>query len=211
MYENFIAHGELSRQPNTVIGLAQSKTTPALELKGSANVRSGTVLYANSRIGDNFQTGHNVLVREKSTIGKHVLIGTGTVVDGNMTIGNYVKIESNCYICTDMKIGNQCFFGPNVVCTNDMYPLKLRDTYKAIGPVIEDNVTIGGGVVLCPGVRIGSGSFIGAGTVVTKNIPKNSFVKGNPGRITELPKKLKDENMALSWRKYQDQETGKLC
>lgn len=210
MDEVFTVKGALTRQQNTVIGLAMGKTTPALEFQGAAVIRSGSVIYANSTIGDDFQTGHNVMVREKTTIGRHVLIGTGTVVDGNMTIGDYVKIESNCYLCTDMKIGNQCFLGPNVVCTNDMYPLRMRDRYQPKGPVIDDNVTIGGGVVLCPGVRIGKGCFIAAGSVVTKDVPENSLVMGNPGRASALPEKLQEQNMALSWRKFQDPETGKL-
>ncbi len=90
------------------------------------------------------------------------------------------------------------------------YPLRLRDSYQAKGPVIEGNVTIGGGVVLCPNVRIGKGSFIAAGSVVTKDVPENSLVKGNPGRVSALPEKLQEQNMALSWRKFQDPKTGKL-
>jgi len=88
--------------------------------------------------------------------------------------------------------------------------LRLRDSYQAKGPVIEGNVTIGGGVVLCPNVRIGKGSFIAAGSVVTKDVPENSLVKGNPGRVSALPEKLQEQNMALSWRKFQDPKTGKL-
>lgn len=210
MIEKFESKGALSRQENTVVGLANTPDVAPLVLLGSATIRSGSVIYAASEIGDDFQTGHNVMVREKSKIGKHVLVGTGTVVDGQLTIGNYVKIESNCYLCTDMTIGNQCFFGPNVVCTNDRLPLRQRDKYVPIGPVIEDNVTIGGGVTLCPGVRVGEGSFVAAGSVVTKDVPPGSLVKGNPARSSPLPEEFKEPNIALSWRKYIDQTTGQL-
>ncbi len=165
-------------------------------------VRSGTILYANVSAGDYFQTGHNVLVREKTVIGKHVVIGTNSVVDGNVSIGDFVKIESCCYIPTHVHIGSRVFIGPSVTMTNDRYPLKLRDAYKPDGPVIEDNVTIGAGVVILPGVIIGSGSFIAAGAVVTKNVPPGSLVKGVPGIASRLPKYLSEQNMALSWQNY---------
>jgi len=208
--ENFICEGTLIRDNNTTLGLQQMEGQAALLLKGDARIRSGTIIYADSQFGNDFQTGHNVMIREKSKIGNHVLVGTGTVVDGQVDLGNFIKIESNCYICTHVKIGNQCFIGPNVVFTNDRLPLRQRDQYIPVGPVLEDNVTIGGGVVLCPGVKIGAGSFVAAGSVVTKDVPPRHLAKGNPARFEPLPPMLDEPNMALSWRKYQDPETGEL-
>jgi acetyltransferase-like isoleucine patch superfamily enzyme len=152
-----------------------------------ARIRSGTIIYADVSIGENFQTGHHVTIREQTQVGNHVVIGTNTVIDGYMTIGDFVKIESNCYIPTHVTIGNRVFFGPNVTLTNDRYPLKMRDEYAPEGPVIEDGVALGGGVVVCPGVRIGKDSFVAAGAVVTKNVPANSLVKGVPGKYSPLP------------------------
>ncbi|RMD66023.1 N-acetyltransferase, partial [Candidatus Parcubacteria bacterium] len=96
--------------------------------------------------------------------------------------------------------------GPNVTLTNDRYPLKMRDQYRPEGPVIEDGVTLGGGVVVCPGVRIGRDSFVAAGAVVTKNVPPESLVIGVPGEIRPLPEKLRERNMALSWRRFLNEE-----
>lgn len=177
-------------------------------------IRRGATIYRDVIAGDNFQTGHNVMIRGQTRIGDHVVVGTGTVIDGLVEIGSFVKIESNCYIPTHVKIGNRVFIGPNVVITNDRFPLKMRDEYLRDGPqgaTIEDLVTIGGGVTLCPGVRIGRGSFIAAGAVVTRDVPEMSFVSGVPGRIKPLPDKLREPNMALSWRKYlpEDDATGK--
>ena len=132
-------------------------------------------------------------------------IGTNTVIDVNVGMGDFVKIESNCYISTHVKIGSRVFFGPGVVLTNDRYPLKLRDTYEPEGPIIEDGVTLGAGVVVCPGVRIGEDTFVAAGAVVTRDIPPKSMVVGVPGRIEQLPDKLQGKNIALSWRKYLDE------
>ncbi len=169
---------------------------------GDCQIRSGTIIYADVVIGDDFQTGHHVVIREKTTVGSHIVIGTNTVIDGNVTIGSFVKVESNCYIPTHVTIGSRVFLGPGVTLTNDRYPQKMRDSYVPVGPTIEDGVTLGAGVTAVPGVVIGKGSFVAAGAVVTKDIPVMSFVKGNPGRISALPEKLRELNTALNWRKY---------
>jgi len=165
-------------------------------------IRSGAIIYADTRFGDDFQTGHNVMIREKTATGSHIVIGTNSVIDGNVTIGDFVKIESNCYIPTHVTIGSRVFIGPGVVLTNDRYPQKMRDAYRPEGPTIEDGVSLGGGVVVVPGVTIGRGSFVAAGAVVTKDIPEMSFVKGAPGKILPLPDRLREFNMAKNWRKY---------
>ena len=170
-------------------------------LGDNCNIRAGTIIYHSVDVGDYFQTGHNALVREKTRIGDHVVLGTNSIIDGNVTIGDFVKIESACYIPTHVTIGTRVFFGPGVTLTNDRYPLRLRDSYEPLGPVIEDDVTIGGGVTVCPGVKIGQGSFVAAGAIVTKNVPPMSLVVG-VGDVRSLPEKLREKNMALSWRKF---------
>ena len=165
-------------------------------------VRSGSVIYADVVAGDYFQTGHNVVIREKTHMGSHVLVGSGTVIDGQVQVSDFVKLIANCYIPTHTQIGTRVFIGPNVVLTNDRYPLKMRGAYKPMGPVIEDFVTLGAGVVVVPGVLIGRGAFVAAGTVVTKDVPPYTMVKGNPGRFFELPEKLKENNVALNWKRF---------
>jgi acetyltransferase-like isoleucine patch superfamily enzyme len=89
-----------------------------------------------------------------------------------------------------------------VTILNDRYPLRLRDQYRPEGCVLEDDVTIGGAAVLLPGVKIGRGSFVAAGAVVTKDVPPGQLVVGVPGMIQPLPEKLREPNIALSWRDY---------
>jgi acetyltransferase-like isoleucine patch superfamily enzyme len=189
-------------QSGCIVGLKYRDDCQAVKLGRGARIRAGTIIYADVQADDDFQTGHHVMIREKTIIGKHVVIGTNTVIDGHVTIGDFVKIESNCYIPTQVKVGSRVFLGPNVTLTNDRYPLKLRNEYIPEGPIIEDGVTLGAGVVVCPGVRIGHDSFVAAGAVVTKDVPPLSMVKGVPGRVSPLPEKLRERNLALSWRKY---------
>lgn len=186
---------------SATVGYGASGPETRTLLGKNCRIRAGTVVYHSVRTGDYFLTGHNAMVREKTTIGNHVGVGTSTVIDGNVVIGDFVKIESLCYIPTHVTIGTRVFFGPGVTLTNDRYPLKMRDSYKPEGQIIEDNVSLGGGVTVCPGVTIGHGAFVAAGAIVTKDVPPMSLVVG-VGEIRPLPDKLREDNMALSWRKY---------
>ena len=185
-----------------IVGLIYAAGAGPATLGDHATVRSGAVIYGDVTIGDWFQSGHHVLIREHTTIGHHVVLGTHSVIDGNVRIGDFVKIESHCYIPTHVSIGSRVFLGPNVTLTNDRYPLRMRDEYKPEGPVIEDGVTLGAGVIVLPGLCIGADSMVAAGAVVTKDVPAGSLVVGVPGRISALPEKLRERNMALSWRKF---------
>lgn len=187
-------------QQGAVVGYRYKDGCGPVLIGENSIIRAGTIIYSDVKAGDNFQTGHNAVIREKTSMGRYVLIGSGTVIDGNVEIGDFVKIESNCYVCTHVIIGTRVFIGPNVVLTNDKYPLKMRDAYKPQGPVIEDFVTIGAGSVILPDVKIGEGSFIAAGSVVTKNVPSMTLVRGSPGRFEELPEHLIEKNIALNWR-----------
>ena len=189
-------------QPGVELDIGCSSGAAPTQFGEGGVIRSGTKIYGGVVTGDYFQTGHNVMIRENTAIGNHVVVGTNSVIDGNVNIGDFVKIESNCYIPTFVEIGSRVFFGPGVTLTNDRYPVRQRDTYEPEGPIIEDNVTIGGGATICPGVRIGEGSFVAAGAVVTRDVSPGSLAIGVPAECRPLPEKLDEPNMALSWRKY---------
>ncbi|MCG2776961.1 MAG: hypothetical protein L6406_14915 [Desulfobacterales bacterium] len=199
----FLAPGaEVEIQPGAIVGLKYTQDCSPVRFGKGCTVRAGSILYADVTTGDDFQTGHNVVIRECSMFGDHIVVGTNTVIEGHVSVGNFVKIESNCFIPTHTTIGSYVFIGPGVVLTNDRYPQKMRDYYEPEGPILEDGVTLGGGVVVVPGVRIGKGTFVAAGAVVTKDIPPMSLVKGIPGSIEPLPENLREMNMAKNWRKY---------
>ena len=191
--------GDCKLQDNVVVGLEYAAGCGPAVIGDRAQIRWGTVIYGDTRIGDDFKTGHSAMIREKTTIGNRVVIGTNTVVDGNVTIGDDVKIESSVYIPTHATIGSQVFIGPGAVLTNDKYPQRLRDQYVPTGPVLEDSVTVGANATILPGVRIGEGSMIAAGSVVTKDMPPWSLVVGVPARAEPLPEKLRERNRAKRW------------
>ena len=189
--------------PGAVVGYGFSPGMEPARIGAYGHIRHGTIIYPGVTAGDRLQTGHYAMIRENTVLGDHVVVGTNTVIDGATTIGDFVKIESACYIPTHVTIGTRVFLGPGVILTNDRYPLRQRDTYRPEGPILEDNVTLGGGAVVCPGIRIGAGSFIAAGAIVTKDVPPKSLVVGH-GRIEPLPPQLNEPNLALSWRRYLD-------
>ena len=186
-------------QQNVIVGLQYVKGCKKTIIGDNAVIRWGTVIYADVEIGNDFKSGHSAIIREKTKIGNRVVIGSNTIIDGNVEIGDFVKIESNVYIPTHTKIGSYVFIGPGAVLTNDKYPQRLRDEYEPIGPVLEDSVTIGANSTILPGVRIGEGSMIGAGSVVTRDVPHWSLVIGVPATAIPLPERLKERNLAKRW------------
>jgi acetyltransferase-like isoleucine patch superfamily enzyme len=154
----------------------------------NALIRSGTIMYCDVIIGDDFQTGHNVIIREQTRIGDRAAIGTGTVIEGHSTFGNDVSLQSMIYIPTDTRIGNSVFIGPNAVLTNDRYPPRKIGGLR--GPVIRDGAAVGANVTLLPGVCIGEGSLVAAGAIVTRDVPDHMLAIGSPARIKPLPRQM---------------------
>jgi len=151
-----------------------------LRLGDGARLRSGTVLYAGSRIGHRFATGHHVVVREDSIIGDDVSIWSNVVVDYGCVIGNRVKIHANCYVAQYTEIGDDVFLAPGVTCANDLYPGMAESARLLLGPHIEIGAQIGVNVTLLPFVTVGPGAVVGAGSVVTRDIPAGSVAYGSP-------------------------------
>ncbi|HZK30755.1 MAG TPA: acyltransferase [Methanoregula sp.] len=151
-------------------------------------IRSGTIIYCDVSIGDNFQSGHNVMIREKTTIGNRVAIGTSAVIEGTTIIGDDVSLQSMVYIPTNTVIGNKVFIGPNTVLTNDRYPPTGIGGLK--GPQIRDGAAIGANATLLPGVCIGEGALVAAGAIVTRDVPAHMLAIGAPAKITDLPQKM---------------------
>ncbi|MFX0200365.1 MAG: acyltransferase [Candidatus Hodarchaeota archaeon] len=158
-----------------------------LEIGNESIIRSGSVIYGNVKIGHHFRTGHHVLIRENTTIGENVLIGTNSIVDGNCVIGDNVNIQSNVYVTWGMRIEDEVFMGPYSVTTNDKIPL-TKDRSLLEASILRKKCVIGAGVIILPGIEIGENSLIGAGSVVTRNIPRNVIAYGSPCRVQKIRK-----------------------
>lgn len=167
--------------PYVVIGEDFKEMTTTIGTQ--AIIRSHSVIYGGNKIGNNFQTGHGVLIRELNNIGDNVSIGSHSIIEHHVTIGNHVRIHSSTFIPEYSILKNGCWIGPGVIFTNARYPQSINAKKELKGPTIMQKARIGAGVVILPGVMIGKNSLVGAGSVVTKDIPDNVVVAGNPARI----------------------------
>jgi acetyltransferase-like isoleucine patch superfamily enzyme len=151
-----------------------------------AIIRSHTVIYAGNRIGDNFQTGNKVNIRESNEIGDNVSIGTLSVIEHHVRIGNGVRMHSQVFVPEFTVIEDDAWLGPSVVITNAKYPLSPGVKETLAGPLIKKGAKIGANATIMPGVVIGVNSLVGAGSVVTKDVPDNGVVAGNPARLIKM-------------------------
>lgn len=180
------------------VGVVPSRKITDLKLVigTHARLRSGTIIYLGSTIGEKFETGHNSIIREENEIGDRVSIWSNSIIDYGCTIGDNVKIHSNCYVAQYTTLEDNVFLAPGVIIANDLHP-GTPDSAKCMkGPTIKCGAQIGCNVTILPHVTIGEHALIGAGSVVTKNIPPYSLCYGNPARVvkkvTEYRCKVKD-------------------
>jgi len=149
----------------------------------NAIIRSHSVIYAGNLIGQNLQTGHGVLVRERNEIGDDVSIGTHSIIERHVKLGDGVRIHSNVFIPEYSTIEAGAWVGPSAVFTNAVYPLG-RDAKKTLkGPHLLPGAKIGANATVLPGVVIGRNALVGAGAVVVHDVPDGKVVTGNPARI----------------------------
>jgi acetyltransferase-like isoleucine patch superfamily enzyme len=124
-------------------------------------------------------------------IGDNTKIGSFVEIQKGVEIGKNCKISSHTFICEGVKIGNGVFVGHNVSFINDIYPrattqegvLQTEADWQMAETIIEDGASIGTGATILGGIRIGKNAMVGAGAVVTKNVPENAVVVGNPAKI----------------------------
>jgi acetyltransferase-like isoleucine patch superfamily enzyme len=153
------------------------------------SIRSGTIIYEGSTIGTGLITGHNAIIREANSIGNNVSIGVNTYLGPNNTIGDNVRIHTGCFL-ESTKIAANVIIAPHVVFTNDPYPPCKQCVIEVGGATVGENTVIGANVTVLPGVTIGRDCLIGAGSVVTSDIPDGMVAVGNPARVIKKKSEL---------------------
>ncbi len=156
-------------------------SNPPTLIGKNALIRSHAIIYAGCEFGENFNSGHRITIREHTIFGASCRVGTGVDIQGYASFGDYCWLLAELHICQKSKIGNFVFIYPYVIFTNDPHPPSNLN----IGPTIGNFTQIAVSSVILPGISIGNHSFVGAGTVVTKNVGDYKLVMGNPGKIVK--------------------------
>jgi UDP-2-acetamido-3-amino-2,3-dideoxy-glucuronate N-acetyltransferase len=150
----------------------------------TADVSSAAILGPRTRIW------HQAQVRERACIGSNCIIGKGAYVDFDVSIGDNVKIQNGVYVYHGVMVEDGVFLGPGVILTNDKLPrainpdgtLKADADWEVSSTVIRRGASVGAGAVVLPGVTVGEFAMVGAGAVVTRDVPAHGLVYGNPAR-----------------------------
>ena len=152
-------------------------------------VSTGAIVFAGSQIGARVILGDQSCVRERVEIGDDVVLGRGSYVENDTTIGAMTKIQADAYITAYSTLEEHVFIAPCVVTTNDNWMGRTKKRFGNVkGPTIRRGARIGGGAILCPAVEIGEEAFVGAGAVVTKDVPARAVMVGNPARrLRDVP------------------------
>lgn len=126
------------------------------------------------------------VILDGAKIGDHCNICSHCLIEGDSYVGNYVTIKSGVQIWSGVHVDDYAFIGPNVTFANDKYPISKNTQYNRLKTRIKKSASIGAGAVILPGITIGENATVGAGTVVTTDIPSNAVAVGNPARIIKF-------------------------
>ncbi|VVB68330.1 UDP-3-O-(3-hydroxymyristoyl)glucosamine N-acyltransferase [Candidatus Norongarragalina meridionalis] len=135
-----------------------------------------------AKIGDGTNIWNQAQIRENAFIGKNCNIGKDVYIDFDVQIGNNVKIQNGVSIYHGVVIEDNVFMGPHCITTNDMFPRSWISEFAVHKTLIKKGASVGAGAILVCGITVGEYAMIGAGAVVTKDVPAYSLVVGNPAR-----------------------------
>ncbi len=144
-----------------------------------------------AKIGNNVRLWHQAQIREGAVVGDNCIVAKNVYIDKGVIVGANCKIQNNCSLYRGTTIEPGVFIGPHCIFTNDKYPravtgdgtLKSENEWKASTILVKKGASLGARTVVLPGVTIGIFAMVGAGSVVTKEVPDYGLVYGNPARL----------------------------
>ena len=157
-------------------------------------------------IGEGTRIWHFVHVRKGARIGKNCNIGKGVYIDTGVVIGNNVKIQNFVSVYRGVTLEDDVFIGPHATFTNDLFPRSFNKEWKIVPTLVKRGASIGANATIVCGVTIGRYAMVGAGAVVTKNVPDFGLVYGNPARLKGFVcycgRPLREEDKTREERNY---------
>lgn len=188
----------LGKRPKLARGSsAAGREVEDLLVGSSVTICCGAIVFAGARIGNEAILGDQSFVRERSTVGTRSVIGRGSVVDNDVCIGDRVKVQTSVYLTAFTIVEDDVFVGPGATTTNDDTMARHRPEMPLRGATLRRACRIGGGTVLTPGVEVGEEAFLGAGAVLTKDLPARAVAIGVPARVI---RQVGEEDLLQMWR-----------
>lgn len=151
--------------------MGESYIHPSAIVEETAQIGKGTKVWVNSQI------------RRDAKIGENCIVSKDTYIDEGVSIGDDCKIQNGVSIYHGVKIADKVFIGPNAAFTNDMYPRAFSQDWKVTETSIKEGASIGANATIVCGVTLGEYCMVGSGSVVTKDVPKQALVVGNPAHV----------------------------
>ena len=168
---------------------AKRERLPPTTIGDDTVISTGAIVFAGSTIGAGCIVGDQACVRERVRLGDDVVVGRGSLVENDTTVGRGTRIQADAYVTAYSTLEEDVFIAPCVVTTNDNYMGRTEKRKELMkGPTIRRGARVGGGAIVLPGIEIGEEAFVGAGAVVTKDVPPKTIVYGNPARpVRDVP------------------------
>jgi len=166
-----------------------TRSTAAREAPGPATlgdgvtVGAGAVVVAGAKVAAGCVIADQAHLRERAEIGAESVVGRGASVENDVSIGARVKLQTGAYVTAWSRVEDDVFLAPGVILTNDPTAGRRGAGQELRGALLRRACRIGGGAVLLPGVEVGEEAFVGAGAVVTRDVPARAVVMGVPARV----------------------------
>lgn len=161
----------------------EEKLSPA-KISDECLIGAAVIIYAGCSIGEKTLIADMATIRENVTIGNRNIIGRGTTIENFCNVGNNCKIQTNVYLTAYSDVEDNVFIAPCVVTSNDNYAARSKERFgKFKGVTIKKGGRIGAGAVILPGKIVEEDALVAAGSVLTKDAPKEKVVAGNPAKM----------------------------
>jgi UDP-2-acetamido-3-amino-2,3-dideoxy-glucuronate N-acetyltransferase len=146
-------------------------------------IHDSAEVHEDADIGHGSKIWINVQIRENAAIGSECIISKDVYIDESVTIGNRCKIQNSVSVYKGVSIADDVFVGPSACFTNDLVPRAFNQDWKIAKTTVQEGASIGANATIICGVKIGKYAMIGAGAVVTKDVPDFALVVGNPAKV----------------------------
>ena len=180
-----LEHAVVGKQPSLgAKSTARREPLPPAKIGDGTVSSNGAIVFAGSTIGANCIVGDQSCIRERVELADDCVLGRGSLIENDTTVGTGTRIQAEAYITAYSTLEEDVFIAPCVVTTNDNFMGRTERRKELMkGPTIRRSARVGGGAILCPGIEVGEEAFVGAGAVVTKDVPPRTLVVGSPARV----------------------------